>query len=366
MPRDDEGIRPGRVTDLFDPTRFGRLRLRNRIAMAPMTRSRAGADDEPTDLMVRYYRQRASAGMIVTEGIYPSPDGKGYCRTPGLVTPVQVAGWRRVAEAVHAEGGTIVAQLMHCGRIAHAANKAPGAETVAPSAIRARGKMYTDAAGMQPFDEPRALRGDEIPGVIEAYRSATRLAFDAGFDGVELHATSGYLPAQFLSTGTNRRSDEWGGSLERRIRFPVEVLRAMAAVDGADRVGLRICPGNPFNDLVDESPEETFSALLDAVDPLGLAYLHVIRLHDVPLDNVALAKRHFGGPLLLNDGFDLAEARAAVAEGTGDAVSFGRAYIANPDLVRRFRLGLPLASFDPKTLYTPGPAGYTDHPPAET
>jgi len=353
------------VTDLFDPARFGRLRLRNRVVMAPMTRSRAGDADEPTDLGVLYYRQRASAGMIVTEGIYPSPNGKGYCRTPGLVTPLQVAAWRRVTDAVHAEGGTIVAQLMHCGRIAHAANKASGAETVAPSALRARGKMYTDAAGMQPFDEPRALRSDEIPAVIEEYRVATRLAFDAGFDGVELHATSGYLPAQFLSTGTNRRDDAWGGSLERRIRFPLEVLRAMASVAGADRVGLRICPGNPFNDLSDANPEETFSALLDAVDPMGLAYLHVIRLHGVPLDNFALAKRHFGGPLLLNDGFDLSEARAAIAEGRGDAVSFARAYIANPDLVERLRRGLALAAFDPKTLYTPGPAGYTDHPPAQ-
>jgi N-ethylmaleimide reductase len=302
--------------------------------------------------------------MIVTEGIYPGPNGKGYCRTPGLVTPAQVAGWRRVVGAVHAEGGTIVAQLMHCGRIAHAANKAPGAETVAPSAIRARGKMYTDAAGMQPFDEPRALRGDEIEGVVGEYRRATELAFEAGFDGVELHGTSGYLPAQFLSTGTNQRSDAWGGSLEGRLRFPLEVLRAMAAVDGADRVGLRICPGNPFNDLSDDDPEETFSALLDAIDPMGLAYLHVIRLHGVALDNVALARRHFRGPRVLNDGYGPDEANAAVARGLGAAVSFARAFIANPDLVRRLHRGLELAPFDPKTLYTPGPAGYTDYPPA--
>lgn len=352
------------MTDLFDPVRLGRVALRNRVVMAPMTRSRAGADDEPTDLVALYYRQRASAGMIVTEGIYPGPNGKGYCRTPGLVTPAQVAGWRRVVRAVHGEGGTIAAQLMHCGRIAHAANKPPGAETVAPSAIRARGKMYTDAAGMQPFDLPRALRGDEIEGVVEEYRRATELAFDAGFDAVELHGTSGYLPAQFLSTGTNRRSDGWGGSLDARLRFPLAVLRAMAGVDGAGRIGLRICPGNPFNDLSDADPEETFSALLDAIDPMGLAYLHVIRLHGVPLDNVALAKRHFRGPLVLNDGFDLEEANAAIAGGAGAAVSFARAFIANPDLVRRLREGIALAPFDPKTLYTPGPAGYTDYPPA--
>ena len=347
---------------LLEPTRLGRLSLRNRVVMAPMTRSRAGRHDEPTDLVVEYYRQRASAGLIVTEGIYPAFDGKGYVRTPGLVTPEQAEGWARVARAVHDAGGTLVAQLMHCGRIAHADNKPADAETVAPSAIRARGEMYTDTAGMQPFDEPRALRGEEIPEVVASYRRATELAFEAGFDGVELHGTSGYLPAQFLSTGTNRRDDAYGGSLEHRLRFPLEVLQAMAGVDGADRVGLRICPGNPFNDLSDEDPAETFGALLDAATPLGLAYLHVIRRHGDVLDNVALAQRHFDGPLILNDGYDFDEASRVVGEGSAAAVSFARAFIANPDLVDRFARGAGLARFDPKTLYTPGPAGYTDYP----
>jgi N-ethylmaleimide reductase len=353
------------VTNLFDATRLGRLQLRNRIVMAPMTRSRANPGGEPTDLMVDYYRQRASAGLIITEGIYPGPDGKGYCRTPGLATAAQVTGWKGVVEAVHAEGGAIVAQLMHCGRVAHADNKAPDAETVAPSAIRARGEMFTDSAGMQPFDEPRALRTEEIAGVIEEYRRATMLAFEAGFDGVELHGTSGYLPAQFLSTGTNQRTDAYGGSLDGRVRFPIEVLRAMAAVDAADRVGLRICPGNPFNDLFDDDPEETFSAFLDAASGIGLAYLHVIRLQGAAVDNLELARRHFGGPLILNDGYGFGEANAAVREGKGEAVSFGRSFIGNPDLVERFRLGIPLNRFDPKTLYTPGPAGYTDYPARE-
>jgi N-ethylmaleimide reductase len=326
-----------------------------------MTRSRAGKADAPTDLMVEYYRQRASAGLIITEGTYPSIEGKGYCRTPGLVTEEQVAGWRRVNQAVHAEGGSLVAQLMHCGRIAHADNKA-GAETVAPSALQARGEMYTDTAGMQPFDTPRALRTEEIPGVVESYRRATELAFEADFDGVELHGTSGYLPAQFLSTGTNRRSDDYGGSLVQRLRFPLEVLEAMVSVDGADRVGLRICPGNPFNDLLDDDPAETFGALLDAVSPLGLAYLHVIRRHGEVLDNVALAARHFEGPLVLNDGYDFDEASQVVGEGRAAAISFARAFIGNPDLVDRFRRGASLARFDPKTLYTPGPEGYTDYP----
>ena len=350
------------MSRLFESTRLGKLELRNRVVMAPMTRSRAGASDEPTDLVVDYYRQRASAGMIITEGTYPSFDGKGYCRTPGLVTPVQVEGWRRVCEAVHAEGGTIVAQLMHCGRVCHADNKPAAAETVAPSAITATGEMYTDTAGMQPFSAPRALRSDEIPGVIEEYRIATQNAFDAGFDGVELHGTSGYLPAQFLSTGTNQRDDAYGGSLEKRVRFPVEVLEAMTGVAGADRVGLRICPGNPFNDLSDDDPEETFTAFLGAVDPMGLAYLHVIRLHDVALDNIALARKHFEGPLILNDSYKRDEAKSAMDEGIGEAVAFARAYIGNPDLVERFRQGAPLARFDPKKLYTAGAEGYSDFP----
>ena len=223
--------------------------------------------------------------------------------------------------------------------------------------------MFTDTAGMQPFDEPRALRSDEIPGVVAEYRRATERAYEAGFDGVELHCTSGYLPAQFLSTGTNRRDDAWGGSLANRIRFPVEVLDAMAGVDGADRVGFRICPGNPFNDLSDDDPEETFRAFLGAVRGKGLAYCHVIRLHDTPLDNVALARECFGGPLVLNDSYKLAEAQQAVASGVGEAVAFGRAFIGNPDLVERLRTGAELARFDPKRLYTPGPEGYTDYPP---
>ena len=353
------------MPDLYSPARFGDLELRNRVVMAPMTRSRAGAADEPTDIVVDYYRQRASAGLIVTEGIYPSADGKGYCRTPGLVTPEQVAGWQRVTEAVHAEGGTIVAQLMHCGRVAHADNKAAESETVAPSAITARGDMFTDTGGMQPFSPPRALRREEIPQVVAEYGAATSRALEAGFDGVELHGTSGYLPVQFLSTGSNTREDDYGGSLENRIRFPREVLEAMTAAAGASRVGLRICPGNPFNDLSDENPEETFTGFLEAIRPLDLAYLHVLRRHDAELDNIALARAHYDGPLILNDGYDREEAETAVANGTGEAVSFARAYIGNPDLVERMQRGVELARFDRKTLYTMGSGGYSDYPTAE-
>ncbi|MGB0500638.1 MAG: alkene reductase, partial [Acidimicrobiales bacterium] len=299
-----------RFVNLMTPARFGRLELRNRVVMAPMTRSRATPDGAVTDIMVEYYRQRAGAGMIITEGVYPSEAGKGYCRTPGLVSSDHAAGWRRVTDAVHAEGGTIVMQMMHVGRVAVAANKAAGAETVAPSAVAARLRMYTDVDGgtMQPCEPPRALDADEIAAVIADYARSTELAFEAGFDGVELHGTSGYLPAQFLSTGTNHRDDDWGGSVAGRIRFFVEVAIAMADVDGADRIGFRICPGNPYNDLHDDDPEETFRALLAALDPLGLAYCHTLRLPTGPVDNEALCRQGFSGPLIINDSYEPAEA----------------------------------------------------------
>jgi N-ethylmaleimide reductase len=348
---------------LLQPCVLGDIEIDNRVIMAPMTRSRAGAGDAPTDLAVAYYRQRASAGLIITEGTQPSAEGKGYCRTPGIYTDRQRQGWKAVSDAVHAAGGRIVMQVMHCGRVASHYNKDPDAETVAPSAIRAAGEIYTDAVGMAPHDEPRALETAEIPRVVDDYRAAGETAFAAGMDGLELHCTSGYLPAQFLATGTNRRSDAYGGSPHRRIRFVVEALEALVALRGAGRVGLRICPGNPFNDLQDDEPEATFAALLDAISPMGLAYLHVIRRPQGPVDNIALARRHFSGPLIVNDSYDGSEADAALDERI-QAVSFGRDFVANPDLVERLRDGLPLARFNPKTLYTPGAQGYTDYPRA--
>ena len=227
---------------LFTPVTLGRLTLKNRAVMAPMTRSRAKADDCASDLMVEYYRQRASAGLIITEGTQPSANGKGYLRTPGIYNQEQVKSWKNVTDAVHAKGGQLVMQIMHCGRIGHPDNKADDTESVAPSAIRAKGEIFTEG-GMKPLSMPRALATEEIPGIIEEYRQATANAFAAGFDGVELHCTSGYLPAQFLSTGTNHRSDQYGGSVENRARFVVETLEAMATVDGADRVGASNLPG---------------------------------------------------------------------------------------------------------------------------
>lgn len=350
------------MTDLFDPVRLGDLQLANRIIMAPMTRSRAGAGDVPTDLNVEYYRQRATAGLIVSEGTQPSANGKGYCRTPGIHSAAQIAGWRQVTDAVHGEGGKIVLQIMHCGRIGARANKEPGSETVAPSAIRAAGQMFTDTAGMQDFDTPRALETDEIPALVAEFGQATANALEAGFDGVELHAASGYLPMQFLSTGTNKRTDRYGGSVENRIRAVVEMLDAMAKAAGPGRVGIRICPGVLFNDIQDDDPAETYTALLKAIDPMGLAYLHLILLTTPLVDGFAVAKANFTGPLILNDSITLERGNALVDSGTAAAVSFARHYLANPDLVRRFREGAELARFDRKTLYTPGAAGYTDYP----
>ncbi len=348
--------------NLFEPGQLGDIAINNRVVMAPMTRSRAEHDsDLVTDIHVEYYRQRAGAGLIISEGTQPSVNGKGYCRTPGIYNDAQIAAWRRVTDAVHAEGGHIVCQLMHVGRVAHSLNKAAGSETVAPSAIAANAEIYTEA-GMKPCDTPRALDSEEIPAVIGEYRHATACAMAAGFDGVELHCTSGYLVAQFLSTGTNRRNDEWGGSVENRCRFGLEVLRAISAEAGSSRVGFRVCPGNPFNDLQDDDPAATFAYFLSEADKLKLAWLHVIRMHAAGLDNIALAKAHYAGSLIVNDSYKAEEADAVIADGTAAAVSFARDFIANPDLVRRMREGLALSKMNPATLYTPGAAGYTDYP----
>jgi len=348
---------------IFEPTKLGSIELNNRIVMAPMTRNRATEGDVPNDLHVKYYTQRASAGLIITEGTQPSANGKGYCRTPGIHSQEQIEAWKKVVNSVKARGGNIVMQLMHVGRIASNHNKSAGAETVAPSAIQAKGQMYTDSHGMVDFDMPRALEADEVADVVEEFRQATANAFEAGFAGVELHATSGYLPAQFLSTGTNQRNDRYGGSLENRIRFVVEVVEAMSVVAGADKVGMRICPGNPFNDLVDANPEETFRALLSAVDSLGLAYLHVIRMAEevTGVDNLGLAKECFSGALMFNDGYSFAEASRVLQDKEAHAVSFGRYFVGNPDLLERFKSGKELSGFDRGTLYTPGGEGYCDY-----
>jgi len=353
------------MRELLQPIELGSLRLRNRIIMAPMTRNRALPGDVPGELAAAYYGARAAAGLIITEGTQPSKHGKGYCRTPGLYSAAQVQAWRRVTHAVHAAGGCIVVQLMHCGRIGSHYNKDADARTVAPSAVRAAGKIFADEVGLVDLDTPEALTLAEIQAVIGEYAAAARAAQQAGFDGVELHGASGYLPMQFLSTGTNQRTDGYGGSLNARLRFVIETLEALGGALGAGRVGLRICPGNPFNDLKDELPLETYAALLRQLSGLKLAYLHVVRSPDPTLDAFALARAGFSGPRVFNDGFDFESAAQAVRGQGAAAISFARAFIANPDLVARYRNGWPLASFDRRTLYTAGAAGYTSYPAYE-
>lgn len=363
MQTDDRSAALGESA-IFRPLVLGALALANRVVMAPMTRNRARPDGVPDDLMVEYYAARADAGLIVAEGAWPCAEGQAYCRQPGIATDAQVAGWRRVVDAVHARGGRIVLQIMHAGRIGSARIKPEGVDTVAPSSIRAQGQIYTDAAGMQDFDLPREMTQDDIRQAIEAHRMAALRAREAGFDGVELHCTSGYLPMQFMYSGTNRRTDEYGGDASARVRFAVECLKAMADAIGADRVGFRVNPGNTFNDASDEDSAATHEEFLRQAVPLGLAYLHVMRAPVSDIDAFALARKYFPGRLILNDGFDPESAERAIAGGEGEAVSFARHFIGNPDLVQRMCNGLPLAKFDRRTLYTPGPAGYTDYPMA--
>jgi NADPH2 dehydrogenase/N-ethylmaleimide reductase len=347
---------------LFEPLVLGELRLANRIVMAPMTRNRADPDGVPGELMAEYYAQRSEAGLIVAEGTWPSAVGQSYCRQPGMATAAHIAGWKRVTDAVHARGGLIVLQIMHGGRIGSHHIKPAGIESVAPSALQAAGEVMTDSAGMQPYDMPRELTTAEVRAVVQEHAQAAVNAREAGFDGVELHGTSGYLPMQFLSSGTNLRTDEYGGTAVSRARFAFECLREMAAAIGAGRVGLRLNPGNTYNDTADEDSAATHAELMRQAATLDLAYLHVMRAPLPELDAFALARSHFGERLILNDGFDPGNAEQALQSHPGAALSFARHFIGNPDLVNRMRLGQPLTRFDRKTLYTPGAAGYTSYP----
>ena len=349
------------MTDLFAPFSLGPLELANRFVMAPLTRNRAGEGEAPTALNAEYYAQRATAGLIITEGTQPSAVGQGYPHTPGLHTDEQVAGWRLVADAVHARGGKIVAQLMHSGRIGH--TDITGTRSVAPSAVTAAGQVFT-GSGMQDYQEPRALETDELPGVVAEFADAARRAVEAGLDGVELHAANGYLLQQFLADGSNRRTDSYGGSPENRVRFVVEVAEAVVGAIGADRVGLRISPGNRFGDMVETEVEQTYAALLAGLAPLGLLYLHILEGPDTTYAEPL--RKSWDGPVIFNSGFTvdstLATAQEVVDSGAGDLVAFGRAFIANPDLVERLRTGAELNEPDSSTFYGGDAHGYTDYP----
>ncbi|MFY0475249.1 alkene reductase [Achromobacter marplatensis] len=348
------------MNPLFTPVSIGRNTLPNRLIMAPMTRSRADDDGVQHDLAITYYKQRAGAGLIITEGVSPAPMGKGYVRMPGIHNDAQEAAWAKVADAVHANGGRIFLQLMHTGRISHPSMLPGGVAPLAPSAIKPAGQSWTDA-GLQDFVTPRELSTAEIAGVVEHYREATRRAISAGFDGVELHGASGYLPEQFLSTGTNRRQDGYGGSVANRARFVLEVLEAMTDEAGSDRVGLKISPEMNFNDITDEAPQETYTYLVDQLRGLGLAYLHVA-LFNTTVDYHALLRPRFDGSYLIGGGLDQTKAKELITAGKADATVFGSAFLANPDLPERLLKGAALNSPDKATFYTAGAKGYTDYP----
>lgn len=347
---------------LFTPVALGAIELANRIVMAPMTRDRAGPGDVPTALMVEYYAQRASAGLIVTEGAQPSAVGKGYWRTPGIHSAEQVEGWRAVADAVHARGGRIVMQLMHCGRVVVPANRGFDADVIAPSAIACPASVPGPDGVPVPTATPREITVEEMPALLEEYAQAARNAIAAGLDGVELHCASGYLINQFLNPASNQRTDDYGGSAENRIRFPIAVLRALADAIGADRVGFRISPGNPYNGMDPSDPAATFGPFVKAADALGLAFCHVVDMGLPDLDTLALLRANFSGPIIANNNLKADSARALLDAGQAEAVSFGRAYIANPDLVERIAAGAPLAKPDFSLLYTGEERGYTDYP----
>ncbi len=351
---------------LFDPWTLGRITLANRVVMAPMTRNRAADDGVLPSYVAEYYGQRAGAGLIVTEGTQPSEGARGYAGTPGLHNDEQQAAWAEVADAVHAGGGSVFCQLMHTGRIGHSSLLPAPWDLVAPSAVTAD-VAVTDASGREvPAETPRALETDEIHDIVEVYARSAERAVEAGLDGVELHGANGYLPHQFLSSGTNLREDDYGGSPEKRARFVVEVLTAMAQRIGSDRVGLRLSPGGKFNDMQGLDDDETYLALLDGLDGLGLAYLHVLRRRSTPLHEEL--RRRWNTTFILNTGYfgssDFEELDAIVAAGEADLVSVGRWFISNPDLVERWRQGVALSPWNEDTFYTPGPVGLTDYPAA--
>lgn len=353
---------------LFQPGRIGDIEIANRVVMAPLTRCRAdeAAGDIPgSALNVEYYRQRSNAGLIISEGTQVSPLGKGYMATPGIYSEAQVEGWKPITQAVHAAGSKIVAQIWHVGRITHP-DLTGGAQPVAPSAIAPQVVAYT-RNGKVEAPVPHALTIDEIAEVVAQFRRAAANAIRAGFDGVEIHGANGYLVDQFLRDGANQRTDAYGGSIENRCRFALEVVDAVVAEIGAGRVGIRLSPVTPANDLSDSHPQALFGHLVEQLDQRGIAFLHFVEgatggPRDLPGFDYAGARQAFKGTYIANNGYDRQMAIDAVESGRADAVAFGRQYIANPDLVQRLKQGAALNQPNPQTFYTPGPVGYTDYP----
>jgi N-ethylmaleimide reductase len=357
---------------LFTPFTLGDLPLPNRVVMSPLTRARASQPgDVPSAMNAEYYRQRAGAGLIIAEATQVSPQGKGYAFTPGIHSEEQIAGWHRVTEAVHQAGGRIVLQLWHVGRISHHDLQPGGASPVAPSAIRPEGAMTFISAdsGMVEVGTPRALETDELPGIVAQFRQGAENARRAGFDGVEVHCANGYLLDQFLKSGSNRRTDAYGGSLENRLRLPREVVEAVVDVWGTERVGVRVSPTGSFNGMADDDPEATFGAFAGALEEIGIAYLEVVEdsfqgnhADGRPESVIEAIRGRFTRAYIGNGAYGAEEARARIAAGKTDLVSFGRPFIANPDLPERFRQGTPLNDWDEGSFYGGDEHGYTDYP----
>ena len=356
---------------LFTPFTAGEIVADNRLVMAPLTRNRADNETgEVSDMHVEYYRQRAGAGIIITEATQISPEGKGYFQTPGIHTEGQVAAWRKVTDAVHSEGGRIVIQLWHVGRISHTSLQPEGGKPVAPSAIAAGVKTFT-ANGFEDTSEPRALDLDEMPRLVADYAHAAEMAKKAGFDGVEVHGANGYLLDQFLKTGSNKRDDAYGGSVENRARLLFEVLDAVTKVWGGERVGLRLSPFSPANGIEDANPQETFEYVVEGLNRYNLSYLHLVegatggsRELDEG-ESIAALRGLFKGPYMANNGYDREMALEAVANDKADLIAVGRPFIANPDLPRRWQMNGPLNEGDTDTYYGGGREGFTDYPTLE-
>jgi N-ethylmaleimide reductase len=353
---------------LFETYKLGNIELKNHFVMAPMTRSRA-IGNIPNKLMAEYYGQRAGAGLIVTEGTTPSPNGLGYARIPGIYSKEQVEGWKLITDAVHKKGGKIFLQLMHTGRIGHAANLPEGAKIIAPSAIKASGQMWTDTQGMQDHTEPVALTSEEIISTKEEYVKAAKNAIEAGFEGIELHGANGYLLEQFISPHSNKRDDEYGGSIENRCRFVLEVAKGCVEAIGKERVAIRLSPYGAFNDMPSYPEiEETYKYLSGELNKTGLLYIHLVDhssmgAPEVPKRIKEIVRSEFKNTLILSGGFDLESAEAELEKGTADLVAFGKPFINNPDYVERLKNGYPLNPvLNMEAFYTADEKGYTDYP----
>ncbi|TAM27098.1 MAG: alkene reductase [Nevskiaceae bacterium] len=349
--------------DLFSPLKLGALVLPNRILMAPLTRTRAGTTHIPNELMVEYYRQRAGAGLIFTECTLISPDASAYLGEGGLFDAATQAGWKRVTEAVHTAGGRIAIQLWHAGRAAH--SDINGVPPISSSNKPIRTDLTHTPKGKVPYETPRPLRSEEIPGIVELFRKAAESAAAAGFDAVQIHGAHGYLIDQFLRDSVNDRGDRYGGSIENRARLLLEIVDACSAVLGADRVGVRISPLVAFNDMAESQPQALVEYLAKELQKRGAGHLELRHEQwDLPAEQelARIARAHYQGPLLLNGGFDADSGSAAIREGRADAIVYGKAFLANPDLVQRYAQRAPLNAVDFSTLYTPGPEGYTDYP----